>query len=69
MKLYIVTVSEKGAPELQASIPAVSPGSAKRQAVTRALIMGYRHPRVVSCREAPSITPAMKAGMELGLVP
>lgn len=51
MKPYIVTVREKGAPELEARLSAVSPDSAKRQAVTKALIMGYRHPRVASCRE------------------
>jgi len=52
MKTFTVTTNEKGAPELeQHGIQAVSPDSAKRQAIANAIYMGWKHPRVTRCVE------------------
>ena len=52
MPTYRVIIREKGAPELEQTLPAVSPESATRKAVADAIYMGWKHPRVVSCKEA-----------------
>jgi|GEM_PF-6712655 len=52
MKTYTVIIRSKGEPELQTSVKAVGPESAKRQAIADALYMGWTHPRVIRCQEA-----------------
>ena len=51
MPTYRVIIREKGAPELEQTLPAVSPESAKRKAIADALYMGWKHPRVFRCDE------------------
>jgi hypothetical protein len=49
---YTVTTTEKGAPWLeQHGIQALTPQSAKAQAISNAVYMGYRYPKVIKVKE------------------
>lgn len=52
MKSWTVTAREKGAPDLeQHGILALTPQSAKAQALSNAVYMGYRYPKVIKVKE------------------
>lgn len=52
MKTWTVTAREKGSPDLeQHGIQALTPQSAKAQAISNAVYMGYRYPKIVKVVE------------------
>ncbi len=49
---FTVTITEKGSPELELiGLRAKDEQSAKRQAVANAIVMRWKHPRVIRCKE------------------